>query len=153
MFRNLSDLGPRIKKKVSYSNTAAAAASNKSCSSDETMAETTNYQRSSLDALPTFSITHYSAQPPLQCLPYQTSVSLREEEEEERGNADQPTTTVRDVRSPTDYCIGNAAPFARTQRVELGCNRLDSATAAVAVESLELSQDLYNRSIPKLQVT
>lgn len=150
MFRNLSDLGPRIKKKVTYSRSIDDddddCAPTRSDDSNDAVAADTSRQRCSVDALPTFSVTHYS-QPP--SLPHQTSV-VREEEDApppQGVGVDRPA-----VKAPTDdseqstrSTAATAARCIRTRGIERNYDQLD------VTESSDSSRGLT--CVTNLQVT
>lgn len=142
MFRNLSDLGSRIKKKVTYSRSTDDGddyTPTRSDDSNDAVAAVTNRQRNSVDGLPTFSITQYSQTP---SLPHQTSV-VREEEDApppppQGVVVDRPT-----VKTPTDdseqltysQSTATAARCIRTRGTERHYNQSDAAKSSSSSDS------------------
>lgn len=81
MLRNLSDLGPRVKKKVTYSHsTGCNPLTTKSCASADSSGHLP-VQQNSLEALPTVFITQYH--PPHQSVELSHQPYIVREEEEE----------------------------------------------------------------------
>lgn len=99
MLRNLSDLGPRVKKKVTYSHsTGCNPLTPKSCASADSSG-LLSVQQNSIEALPTVFITQYH--PPHQSVELSHQPSIVREEEEE-GLVPRPTTIQLESGLPGD---------------------------------------------------